>query len=580
MKLNPSIFLVAALLGSLTANAELCGLPDASEAGTELNSLSRMDCNLYWSGTLPVSDTAASLHVDNSIGDLPPDYAARVLEALMDADGALVKLGPDILADRDKPLGPALRVIISSLVYPETLAWEEWNSAGCYLIIDPKSWRTDEGKRDLPITIAHELFHCVQDATIPAGLLNAGTGTGADDIINFWWVEGSAEWFGILAQPGLERKMLTREFEQFTDHLPLPHFERKDVPNGDAVAGSSTWPFFAWYSEQYSGHAVFPFLLDLPRRLHTPADIVRKLDHDKWGDFATRYAAFTIWMDGLGLVIPDVRDPQPLHRLDEGIHSFERPTGHMIRERVQLEPGNWAIESSLRSNKGHMYYSRVKGNGDPDGSWIKFDQRREMRSVCGEPLDLMFAGFGSDPDATQFKFTVERIDDDCDVRCASVPANRNSCVVGTWVDVNFNPGGALRSRATGVVEHRYPLPTYSFGSDGRFSANHPFYMHTNLDGPPGIEYFQITHYTLNASYGYWGSENASLATCEQQELSRGIQVTAFDGQQAGLPLDFDNPIDPVRETQFTFVCNDDRLELRTGVMGPARLILERGPAQP
>ncbi len=47
-----------------------------------------------------------------------------------------------------------------------------------------------------------------------------------------------------------------------------------------------------------------------------------------------------------------------------------------------------------------------------------------------------------------------------------------------------------------------------------------------------------------------------------------------------MPLDWDKPIDPVRETQFTFTCNDDTLELKNDVMGPATLILERVPDQP
>lgn len=580
MKSSPAMFLVAALLGSLTANAEVCGSPLESEASSKLNVISSNDCDVYWSDTLPVSGTVASIHVDKSIDDLPPDFTARVLEGLQDADGALVKLGPDVLVGRNKPVGRAVRVIVTPVEDATSLAWEEMNSVGCFLIIDPKSWRSVEGRRDLLITMAHEFFHCLQDATFSRRLLSAGTGSGDDAIYNDWWIEGSAEWFGILAQPEHERQMLTRDFELHTDHLALPHFERSDVTGGGDAHASSTWPFFAWYSEHFSAHAVIPFLEDLPRQLHSPANIVRKLDHEKWGDFATRYAAFTIWMDGLGLVIPDDRDTHPLHRLDEGVHAFERPTGQMIRERAQLEPGKWAIKSTVSPNTGRMYFSRIKGNGDPDGSWLELDRRREVQSVCGEPLDLMFAGFGSDPDAKQFKFTVERIDDTCDVRCDSVPAQRNSCVVGTWVDIGFTPDSAIRRMAPGVVEHRYPLPTYSFGSDGRFSVNHPFYMYKNLDGPPGIDYFQITHYTLNANYGYWGSESGSLATCEQQQVSRGVQVTGFDRQQAGVPLNWDKPIDPVRETQFTFSCNEDTLELKSDVMGPATLTLERVPDQP
>lgn len=159
--------------------------------------------------------------------------------------------------------------------------------------------------------------------------------------------------------------------------------------------------------------------------------------------------------------------------------------------------------------------------------------------------------------------------------CDSVPRERESCIVGTWKNVESNSGDALR-RQPSVAEVRYPAPTYSFGADGRYSYNNPFYMHKDLDAPSGHHMYQITYYALNANYGYWGSASSTLAICEQQEVTRGTQTTGFDGQQAPIPLDHDKPISPIRDTKFNFRCvGEDRLELRNTSMGPAIMILKR-----
>ena len=580
--------LTLVFLHGALALAEPCGDPIRTQASDGLNAVADRDCDFYWSGRLPQSNTLATVAIDTDIDDITDSVKAAVVVGLRDADGALVKLGSNpMLEGRNKPVGRAVRVIVTSLTTPNAFAFAEMHSTGCFIVIDPSSWRTERGRNGLLITMAHEFFHCIQNATLPGALRSPdGPGDAADS--HKWWREGSAEWYGILAQPELERTGLAIGFEFFTDFLPITDFQLPGASKGQHSQGAMTWPFFAWYSERHSAHQVLPFLSDLPRGEHTPQRIVRKLNHLKWGEFATRYSAFTIWMDGVGAVDPERHFHQPVKDLDEGEHAFDRPAGHMIRERIRLEPGNWALEGLTDLNKGYMFYSRLKGNGDPDGAWLRFDQRREVRTVCGEPLDLMLAGFGSDPDSTPFELKVERIDDDCEVRCGSVPRTRAACVVGTWENREPDLEDALR-RQPGVTNVKHPSPTYSFGADGRFSVNHPFYLRKDLDAPPGHTLFQITNYWVNANYGYWGTESSTLGICEQQKVSRGEQVTGADGDQAAMPLDWDKPIDPPRNTQFEFRCIEpeddeepDILELRTPSMGEASMRLTRvdGPVAP
>ena len=49
---------------------------------------------------------------------------------------------------------------------------------------------------DIPTSIAHEMFHCVQYASLSPEQM-ATYGAGGD-----WWIEGSAEYFANLTLPG------------------------------------------------------------------------------------------------------------------------------------------------------------------------------------------------------------------------------------------------------------------------------------------------------------------------------------------------------------------------------------------
>src|SRR5690606_32516198 len=59
--------------------------------------------------------------------------------------------------------------------------------------------------------VAHEIFHCVQFATLSAAQMSSGatgTGSGGD-----WWLEGSAEWFAGLAVS--DREVLSGRVARF-----------------------------------------------------------------------------------------------------------------------------------------------------------------------------------------------------------------------------------------------------------------------------------------------------------------------------------------------------------------------------
>ena len=394
---------------------------------------------------------------------------------------------------------------------------------------------------------------------------------------NNWWIEGSAEWFGVLVHPGFDRTNLAVDFEMMTPDIAISEFELPGAEkHHEETLGRYTWPLFAWLSERFGAQKVLAYLDRLPRRLHEPADVARWLRHEEWESFATAYSAFTVWMTGIGPIDPADRAQHPVFAMTESDYSLPRPAGKLVRYAFQLTSGEWRFTGKTTGNVGQMYLAKRKSNGDPDGAWIPLDGSNTIRSVCEQPLPIMIVGFGSHPDSKGYSFGVERVSSTCEERCADIPTERNSCVVGKWREKGYTPGEAIEDTFSGLLEVRHPPAVYSFDTDGSFERNSPFLIEKELEGPPGIDYRQITHYTLNAERGFWGTRGDALAVCEQETVTRGSQITAFDGQQAGMPLNFNDHHGGVEAIISTFECDDNRLVIRPP-NSQSPLVFERLP---
>ena len=205
-----AVFFFTGLLctGTHPAQAEIC-IPEITSSDgftPELTAAAASDCVTLWSGTLAVTGTPATILVESDIR-LPDEFTSRLKAGLIEADQALIKIKGSGSAPS---LGPKITMVVTRQNDGVSTASAEGTFGGrnpCYFSIMPDAYESETGKAQIKISIAHELFHCLQYAEVPVRLQQAGIQPDKTDL-NLWWAEASAEWFGILAQPDYERTEL------------------------------------------------------------------------------------------------------------------------------------------------------------------------------------------------------------------------------------------------------------------------------------------------------------------------------------------------------------------------------------
>jgi hypothetical protein len=126
------------------------------------------------------------------------------------------------------------------------------------------------------VTVAHEVFHCLQYASLSAGQM-ATVGAGGD-----WWIEGSAEYFAALAVPDSIR---------FTDRSGA--FDSA-VDSGFALNGLAHEAviFFYWLHQARGPSGLVPFMRGMAVSGDAPAQhaaMRTQLPDDEWLRFAQDY---------------------------------------------------------------------------------------------------------------------------------------------------------------------------------------------------------------------------------------------------------------------------------------------------
>ena len=117
-------------------------------------------------------------------------------------------------------------------------------------------------------TLAHELFHCIQFATWQAKALEPN---------GWWWIEGSAEYFGVLAVPEHNARH-HRDFGLASQSAGLAESGAAEALDYENVA------FFSWLHQQGGGPAVGAFLSDLPLG-GAPGNAQALIDLPQWTRF-------------------------------------------------------------------------------------------------------------------------------------------------------------------------------------------------------------------------------------------------------------------------------------------------------
>ncbi|GJL92250.1 hypothetical protein [Hyphococcus sp.] len=146
------------------------------------------------------------------------------------------------------------------------------------------------GPEYTPFVIAHEIFHCIQNASLTPGQLNTQMTEGA------WWTEGSADYFAALAAPdSVVARGRAQNFENGVD---------ANAPLYDYTYGATI--FFFWFHEERGPSQLMPFLHQMAD-VNTDAaqrDAMRAtLSDEDWLHFIEAYADRSIRLPSGGLLL-------------------------------------------------------------------------------------------------------------------------------------------------------------------------------------------------------------------------------------------------------------------------------------
>ncbi|MEM6422406.1 MAG: hypothetical protein AAF698_07435, partial [Pseudomonadota bacterium] len=344
--------------------------------------------------------------------------------------------------------------------------------------------------------IAHELFHCVQFASLSPGQMPQ-FGPGGDE----WWVEGSAEFFAAFAIPG-----------SGTETNRGPEFDaavRADTPLYDMGYGAMV--FFSWLIETRGPGALMPFLRAMAESTADQAQrsaMRRALDGAGWLDFAKAVAddAISHPQGGrLGLT----RDGDYIWEFtDNGTQTISLPPFVLRRGALEYACGEWRNTTTpadppaaARPQDGDVW-GRIPPEVDTE-----------------ETTQFRFAGLSTGDEPVELAIEAERV-----LACEPCGETRavDACLVGTWRMSGGGPIEWMRSQGLPITSAFSTPRIVQFLSDGIY-ATEPF--DTGLTMELDEDAIGEAEAQVAVAVGRWSAEEGVLNICQDSGGLSG-QMTA------------------------------------------------------
>lgn len=302
--------------------------------------------------------------------------------------------------------------------------------------------RPDFTAQDVKHTIGHELFHCIENASLSEQQWRTVAGNGA------WWGEGAAEEFGALVAGGVSGL-----------YNRVPGFEGAVSARQPLYEMSySAAIFFFWHYREHGLDALMPFLRQMTGSAGAAAQMTAMsaaLPAEDWRHFAQAY-------DDRRIRHPSGA-PLPFGEPIEGEIWFIDETDTFERElrRFVIETG-WAdYGCGAWANEVNASSIEVRHDGGVDwGPWpasLDTEGRDSLRIATMTSLadvDLRLATDKREACRT------------CDVSRAI-----DSCVVGRWRQTGGGPLEYLRSRGVPITMVAQDPLVLTMTNEGTFSTN-------------------------------------------------------------------------------------------------------------
>jgi hypothetical protein len=298
---------------------------------------------------------------------------------------------------------------------------------------------------DIHQTVGHEIFHCIQTASLPEAVTATQTAEG------MWWSEGSAETFGVAAARSAGgRYNRAADFEVAVENrTPLYRMSY------DAVI------FFFYLVQEDGMDGLLPFLRGMADTAGEPAQLeamrgVKSAEF--WNDFAQAYDDRTIHAPG-GLPLAfGQRIDGDTWAIAGGTSRHERELWPFIIELGwgEYECGGW-------SNALSRSFEVRRIDGSDWAPWpetISADDHGDRRYRLATMIT----------DATAITYTLAAEKRESCTEC-QVSRAIDACVVGRWRQTGGGPLEYLRSRGIPITVANQTELVLTMNADGTFSTN-------------------------------------------------------------------------------------------------------------
>jgi hypothetical protein len=388
--------------------------------------------------------------------------------------------------------------------------------------------------------IAHELFHCIQSASLTVGQV-ATTGGGTPDGGN-WWGEGSADWFATLAAPA-PAYMADRVLA----------FDRSSPTTALTRMSYDGYVFFAWLGGSAHGHeSVVPFLRQMAESTSEGAQrsaMSRALAPEEWLRFAEDYIDQRIF-DGQGVSIGSTPlAGETLEWTETQSHRVDLEPFVLTRRSIAFRCGRWGV--TPRPERFHAV-SPIAGEG-----WTEFPET--MDNLARDRGDLRFVGFNAsgEPAPLQIAGTLT---ESCEQCAQTGEVAHNSCLIGTWHFAghqNFCETFAARLAVGGatILECNPGTAEVTISADGAARARSTG-QHILVQMNAGMT-MRIDH-NLTDSRANWSNAGAEIEFCQATTTMTGMRTINGGGRSVSSPI---NQSTPMMSGRASFTCTPTTLTI-------------------
>lgn len=478
--------------------------------------------------------------------------AARLRAALPHIDMALgrAEAGPQIAR------GGAPTITLRLLDTPAPRSEEAWTGCDgrdCSVEFFPDFWRTASDDA-LAFTLAHEMFHVVQELAFPA----------VDHCHAYWWVEGTAEWFANLAVPGESFSAVSGFIEGWDRESG-----RKRLIDTDY----SALGFWFWAGERFGPQ--FPLSLGAfgNNGLKDVAAISELLPPEDWADLVRIYlGGFLAYPDGrLALPVPDLGPDLS----ETGSVTLSGPAMSIQRARLALGPGLWRITRDAAASGVVVLVSDETGAGFSDLAQNGDEVTRFFGCGAGGTVQLAAAGgSGGDTSAT---LRIEEVEGggcgSCLAGVWEMQVDRmltpdEQTIYGDWADVARLDGGFGVFPKIGVADamdftllYEWQGPRLTLSPDGVFVWNDPARLRHEGEGPDGRVIVESQH-SFDGEIGRWNESDNRLNFESDTKLRMGAVVIEMPDFSSVWPI-----YEEVRSHSYTLpqgfhaICSGEQLVL-------------------